>query len=484
MFEKNNKSKIMKRTTLFNLLMLAVLGVGISACTTTKNGGTIPIVIPPPADAIKDTYAGGIISGGTFLSGHTYNINKGNIIVNGGTVTFQAGTKILFGGKPQIIHLGYHPTHHDLHINIAEIQKNISLKNKVRNQLGVVAAAPAAGDSIIYSVYLTGGATFVSQGTAASHVIFSTSIANPLWPNGYWGGINCDSTTKAVTMQYTDISYTGGSDSIKTNQYAFYIHGSSTTTTPVIIENSSFQYGVDDCTRLEGGLRVSIKGNVFKKQGSNDGDGVNIKGGVMGDVAYNYCWSGANNSIKLNANLKNLAIRTTVNVYNNTIINGGWRKVGEVSSGILVDANAQGSVYNNLIVDCRNGLRITSASDTLYNKGKFGNNYMFAVLDSTAKLVYGTNEWGKAQATDIYSLKGGDQDPMIANFVRTTKDAAGFTTSPTDQNDPHLKAGSPAIGKGNPNAPYNNSIGTNMGFMPGKDIGAYQTDGTGNQRIN
>lgn len=476
----------MKRTTLFNLFMVAGLALGISACTTTKSGngsGAPVVVVPPPADAIADTYAGGIIKGGTFLAGHTYNINKGNIIVNGGTVTFQAGAKILFGGKPQIIHLGYHPANHDLHINMDQIQHNISVRNKVKNQLGATVVKPAAGDSIIYSIYVTGGATFVSQGTATNHVVFSTSLANPLWPNGYWGGINCDSTTKAVNIQWTDISYTGGSDSIAANQYAFLMAGGAVSNTNVVIENSSFQYGVDDCTRMQGNIHISVKGNIFKKEGSNDGDGINIKGGVTGDVAYNYCWSGANNSIKVNASLKNLAIRTTVNVYNNTIINGGWRKVGEVSAGILVDANAQASVYNNLIYDCRNGLRITAASDTLYNKGKFGYNYIYAVLDSTAKLAYGTNEWGKARSTDIYSLKGADKDPMIMNFVRVTKDATGFTTSPTDQNDPHLKSGSPAIGKGNTNAPYTSGLGTNIGFMPGKDIGAYQVDNTGNMRV-
>lgn len=476
----------MKKNIVLNLSLLAMLAMGVSSCTTNANLAGSLALAPPPADAIADTYTGGILKGGgTFVSGHTYTISKANIIVEGGTLTFQAGAKVLFGGRPQLIHLGYHPTHHDLNINMVEIRRNIALKNAAHNQLSAATTTKAAGsDSLIFSIYVTGGAKVVSQGTPSRHVILTTAIANPLWPNGYWGGINCDSTTTSVNLQWTDISYTGGSDSIATNQYAFYMGGKASSKGTVVIENSSFQYGVDDCTRIEGNTQVSIKGNVFKKEGSNDGDGINIKGGVSGDVAYNYCWSGANNSIKINASLKNLAIKTRVNVYNNTVINGGWRKVGEASAGILIDANAQATVYNNLIYDCHEGLRITAASDTLYNKGKFGNNYVYARSLFNATLAFGDKEWGKPQSTDIYSKTGGDLDPMIRSFTLNILDASGFATSPVDSNDPHLLSTSPAIGKGNISAAYTVGLGTNLNFLPGKDMGAYQMDGTGNARIN
>jgi len=472
----------MKRNSIAKLIVLACAVIITSSCSksTTPNGGTPPP--PPPPDAIKDSYCGGVITGGgTFLTGKTYNITCGNIIANGGTLTFQPGAILKFGGTPQIITLGYKHSHNDLNINMTQIQANFEKRGA--NRLEATSAAAAAPSFKVYSIYLTGGASINIQGTKAQHVVFQPAVANPVWPNGYWGGINCDATTKSVNVQWADISYTGGSDSIAKNQYAFFVDGptlAGSTAIPVTLENSSFAYGVDDVTRFQGNLLVSIKGNTFRKEGSNDGDGVNIKSGVHGDVAYNYCWSGANNSIKLNASLTNLTAVTNVNVYNNTIINGGWRKVGEVSSGILVDAHAQGTVYNNLIVNCRNGLRITAASDTLYTKGKFDYNYIYAVQDSTAALAYGPKEWGKPGPHDIYSRKGGDKNPLLKAFDPTTLGPASLL----DKNDPHLQAGSPAIGAGWTGAKYTSGLGTTAGFLPGKDIGAFQNDGTGNQRSN
>jgi hypothetical protein len=50
----------------------------------------------------------------------------------------------------------------------------------------------------------------------------------------------------------------------------------------------------------------------------------------------------------------------------------------------------------------------------------------------------------------------------------------------TDNNNAHLLSGSAALGKGYTSAPFTAGVGTTM--LPGKDIGCYQSDGTGNQR--
>jgi hypothetical protein len=100
-------------------------------------------------------------------------------------------------------------------------------------------------------------------------------------------------------------------------------------TTKVIFEDNKIYSGVDDCIRLTGPIQVSIKRNVILLEGGGDGDNINIKRGVTRDVAYNYIWSAANNSIKLETSNTLLTPITNVNIFNNTIIAGGWRKTGE-----------------------------------------------------------------------------------------------------------------------------------------------------------
>ncbi len=462
-----------------------------------------------PADSVKVSYAGGILGNTstrtsfTFVAGKTYNITQSNAIFVNADVVVQAGAKILFGGTPLAITIGSANLGHDhkLSIHLDQFRNHsfsVAKPRTLSSTLSVLGDSfpnPDTGSaSHVYSIYLTSGSTLNCQGTQSSHVTFTSQNPNAVWPNGYWGGINCDSTTKSVQLEWTDISHTGGSDSIAQNQYAFYVGGTKTSTTTVIIENSSIEYGVDDCTRLEGNIKIAIRGNIFKRQGSNDGDGINIKSGVTGDVCYNYCWAGANNSIKLNADISDLTLNTNVNVYNNTIIQGGWRKVGEASSGILIDQNAKGTCFNNLIINCKNGFTVTALSDTLYFTGTatdyatqqaninkaINNNFIYALVDSAAAHSYGFLQWGTKRSNDISSLTlAGQTDPMISKLDLTS--LVGYTdqlNSYPDNNDPHLQSGSPAIGKGNANATYNNQLNYGSQWAPGEDIGAFQVTNT------
>lgn len=536
-------SKKMKLKKLSRVLVaVAAFTIALSSCkksdtTTTptgNGGGGGGTVNTGPADSVSTKYAGGILGNAnthstfTFLAGKTYNITKGNVILVNADVTVQAGAKLLFGGVPLKVTIGFNGGHighdHPLKINIPQIEQNIALNNKKNaaslktlslsantKTTSLTLPAPDTGSkSNVYSIYVTGGkagnkSSFVVNGTSAAHAVFTTQESNPQWPNGYWGGINIDSSATKVTLEWADISHTGGSDSIAGNQYAIYVAGprvKGTTPIPVTIENSSVEYGVDDCTRMEGQLVLAIRGNVFKRQGSNDGDGINIKAGSTGDVCYNYCWSGANNSIKLNANKKDHSIVTNVNIYNNTIIEGGWRKVGEASSGILIDAFAKGACYNNLIIECRNGFTLTGAADTSYYTGGLtgsavtthhnalvNNNFIYAIVDSTAANSYGFKQWGNKQPNDISALTVmGQTNPLIKTFDPNT---IGYTNQPNsypDNNDPHLQSTSPAIGKGFSTNTYYNAGGVNYSsqWAPGEDIGAFQVTSStrGNLRGN
>lgn len=432
---KKNYLKIRRLVNLNRLtalVLLTLLGVTQFSCKKSSNVEPVtPVSNPITTDSIS-----GFLKG-TMLANKTYYV-KGDIWVKStDTLSIQQGVKVIVLGDPD--------------------------------------AAPPK----IYTIHISG--TFLCEGTKTSQITFKPAAANPVWPKGYWGGIQCDSLAKVVRLVWANISYTGGPDNSGGAQFAFSVrgvapsssNGNFTSTTKVVIENCSFLSGIDDCMRLMGPITVSIKGNVIQHQGSDDGDNINIKNGVTGDVEYNYIWSAANNSIKVETNKAILYPQSKINIYNNTIIAGGWRKQGEPTAGILADVFAQASIYNNLVINCVSGIRITAKSDTSYIKGKYGYNLFYSTVDSTRTGYYPAGDWGAKQTGDLLSNGLNNYNPML---VHLDTDVHAMT----DNNNPHIQTGSAAIGKANQQAPYNTGVGTTM--APGKDIGAYQMDGSGNQR--
>ena len=239
--------------------------------------------------------------------------------------------------------------------------------------------------------------------------------------------------------------------------------------------------GIDDGIHLAGDITVSIKRNTIQRLGGPDGETINIKTGVKGDVAYNYIWSAANNSIKLNSSTKVLQPQTQVNVFNNTVVNGGWRKVGEATQGILVDAYAAGNVYNNIVVGCHTGINITSKADTMHTK--YGYNLVYAINDSLKNWNYSLGAWGKARSTDIIG-----SGIAACSSVFTHYDSGVWAAQTmSDLNVPSLSGGSPAINKGLTVAPFTYWVlaSGNWGSADvlNKDMGAYPTDGSGNKHL-
>ena len=324
--------------------------------------------------------------------------------------------------------------------------------------------------------------SFICVGTDAKPITLTTNFASPVLGFGYWGGIQADSNALNVQIKYTHIDWTGGPAADLSTQAAIDIAGTQAQDygANIIIEDNWFFGSVDDGIHLAGQVHVSIKRNVMQHLGGPDGESMNIKSGVTGNISYNYIWAAANNCIKLStgSNLPQVA----VNVYNNTLINGGWRKVGEFTNGILVDKNAVANIYNNILVGCRNGINITKKAD--YPNCAEGYNLVYAINDSLVANVFPGQV--PASATDIIG-----SGLAACGSVFTNYDPTVDVVNPifSDLNVPTLSANSPAKNHGTTTLTGSSKIPSFI-VVPGgsvdvlnKDMGAYPTDGTGNKHL-
>lgn len=337
-----------------------------------------------------------------------------------------------------------------------------------------------------YRIEIAG--TFICNGTDAKPIIFSASDPTTAYANlgqtGYWGGILVDSTSTYVSVTFTHINYTGGVDATGGTQASFDVEGSQSyhAGAKVIFEDNWMFGGIDDAIHLVGDITCSIKRNVLQRLGGPDGDLMNIKAGPHGVIAYNYIWSSANSGIKLETGKTVLSPETKWDIFNNTIVDGNWRKEGELSSAILVDKFAAADIYNNVIVGCRNGINITTNADV--NNCNISNNllYMYsAAVDSVTNMPYVIGSWGTQQPNDKVA-----SDQAACNTVFTNWDN-DITLDLVDTDVPTLKAGSPAIGTGTTsgilfsNVFSSYAVGTAMTMN--RDMGAYPTDGSGNKHM-
>ncbi len=294
--------------------------------------------------------------------------------------------------------------------------------------------------------------TILSGGTKDKPVVFTTLTQKA----GDWGGFQCDSA-KSVTFKWTKILWAGGADSSGSPRQTITV----SSPVNVDIEDCWLLDGQDNGIGVFGPAKVNILRNTIEGEGTTDGEGIDFHNGVTGTVAYNMIWGGAGSAIKVFTSTTVQIPETNVAVYNNTCVDNGFRRgAAEPGRGILVDAFGAAKVYNNLIVNNYRGLDITPSADIANTS--YGNNYFYATVDSLRANFYPAGSLGKPQSSDIISTGSSDKDPMFLSFA--TPPNPSVRVNP---NDFHLKAGSPALGKGN--TTYNN------------DIGAYTSDGKGNQ---
>ena len=277
----------------------------------------------------------------------------------------------------------------------------------------------SAGDTLI--MQSVNGAMFFfgtvyCEGTSASPIVITVPAARRILGPGQWGGIVVDSPN-VFSMKFTHIYWAGGSDlsghAYRTiNIVSGYLHNTVTTFTDNWITGT-----VDDAIGITGG-KVSLLRNVCKWCGSPDGDNLNIKNGVWGEIAYNVIWGAGGNGIKVNASSKTRI--TNVCIHNNTITAGGWRRLGEPGYCILVDASARAEIYNNVFGDCYNDLEITTAADTAHVF--YDNNFYFGSVDSLSKasVFWAPDGVARQKANDKFIGKTGHPFVKFNDYFANT----------------------------------------------------------------
>ena len=343
---------------------------------------------------------------------------------------------------------------------------------------------------------------------------------------GGWQGVYCGPTCNLFVAKFTHFDFAGAGlknipftgPSLSDNYTIYY--GNPTGT--FVMEDSWIYGAKDDAVRFYGG-KINIMRNTLEKFGGNGGDGFNCKGGTQGNIAYNLFIGGATNGSKA-SNDGGINPQCMVTMYNNTYVNCGYRNKGSFGArggSAEVENQAKALVYNNIIVNCRFGYRIAGGNnvtakvyhaDTTYNASDpiaqtaYGYNLMYG--DDTLPNQFVPTNIAQAvitqpQTTDIPDMKtflgnsytyglqydgsslAGKNDPKFVNYPLPNHDY--MTQASVDGYDFHLSSTSPAIGKGyrtfSPIAsvPVSDNFGSSGITGPGKDLGCYQVDGTGNK---
>ncbi|MFI5201391.1 MAG: hypothetical protein ACHQNE_03295 [Candidatus Kapaibacterium sp.] len=385
--------------------------------------------------------------------------------------------------------------------------------------------------------------TFISFGTKSQPNYLTVPANLHSYQNlmtGLWGGIACALNSGDLILKWTHIEYAGGAagpnDPINKPGAARYGIWFENPTGNLIIEDSWITGSDNDPVRVNGG-KISIFRNVFESNANTSGDGPNIKSGTVGDMAYNLFVGTSTNGPKL-SNKGSLNPQTGINIYNNTIVTCGWRCVLSARAGSTdIEQGAYGIEYNNIIVNCRTGFRLVASpvadtADTYYDYQWYYGSSDSIVLHFCNDNLDGGVQWRKPH--DKIGPTGAN-DPMFVNYNANQVSAARFTfadpfssqlpvenvklCSPSRFSDApvsftsdfHLASGSPCIGTAYTGAikttvatsvyptvgttikvPMNavtsiksasNPYGadyTTLGL--GKDFGAYQSDGSGNQQ--
>ena len=471
-------------------LKITVLGImliaAFASCSKNSSSTTVSQAQIQVGQAVSNSAPLSGAIKGTMLVGQTYTINADVTVNAGDTLLIQKGVKVQVNNGASFFVNG-------ILVSLGTKDAPVTITDPSRQKT-------------------TGSSTATSDSAYA----------------GGWGGIWCGPTCPLLVIKWTHLDFAGaGLQTIPFagpsvgDQYAVYFGNYN----GVFVMEDSWIYGTpDDAIRYYGGNIFMVR-NTLEKCGGTGGDGFNAKGGTQGVMAYNVIIGGATNGTK-SANDGSTGRQCMIAMFNNTYVNDGFRNTGTFGArggDIEVENNSRALAYNNLIVDCAFGLRIAGGNNVtakvyladttgphtgdFISQTAYGHNFYYVDDVATADQILPTNVAQAVvthpQSTDIPEMATflgasynfgmqydgnslvGQNNPKFVNYPLPNSNFK--TQASVDGYDFHLSGFSPALGKGYTgftvpvNVPVDPNFGASAPVTPGKDIGCYQTDGSGNQ---
>ena len=269
------------------------------------------------------------------------------------------------------------------------------------------------------------------MGTAEKPVTFTSDTKKP----ADWGGIICGYNSEEVVLNHVDVAYAGATP---TESSASFQNKLFKTTSDggvpafhfcnvngkFVMANCFFHDNYNDQTYFTGGNGVIIN-NIFADSGNaaDGGEAINVKAGCKLDVANNIIYNACTNAFKLsNAGNSETIPLTEMTVYNNTIVDCGWRRAKNKKGGsVWVEKAAKPIFVNNLIYDSRYGLKQPKQDGADMEHSRLTPNYYFASTDKGVEQMAKGASLSIWYDTDIKSSVAGQLNPLFKNFKQSDK---------------------------------------------------------------
>ena len=324
-----------------------------------------------------------------------------------------------------------------------------------------------------------------SMGTESKPVVFT--VADSLKTDRFsrnWGGIICGFDCQELYLAYTTLEYCGAQTTEESPSYLNSLFKTETgegvpavhfcnADGRMVIENCKFFNNAEDHIYITGGKSI-VANNKFISNGYDGGEAVNYKSDCEADICYNLIYDANTNGFKLsNAGLT--SIQSDLNVYNNTIVNSGWRRPKVKGGSIWMETSILVKLQNNLVYDCRWGLK--HATDEGEDAASVVTpNYYYASTSTGVAQMQANAEAGIINgANDIMSLTAGEKNPLFLQYTQQSNvninvgaNEGDVPQTWSDNWDFHLSAASPALTGGTLSAPRHFGItGITMSGLSG-----------------
>ena len=269
------------------------------------------------------------------------------------------------------------------------------------------------------------------MGTAEKPVTFTSDTKKP----ADWGGIICGYNSEEVVLNHVEVAYacatpTESSASFQNKLFKTTIDGGvpafhfCNVNGKFVMANCFFHDNYNDQTYFTGGNGVIIN-NIFADSGNaaDGGEAINVKAGCKLDVANNIIYNACTNAFKLsNAGNSETISLTEMTVYNNTIVDCGWRRAKNKKGGsVWVEKAAKPIFVNNLIYDSRFGLKQPKQDGADMEHSRLTPNYYFASTDKGVEQMAKGASLSIWYDTDIKSSVAGQFNPLFKNFKQSDK---------------------------------------------------------------